>query len=155
MIFIVLYAMTQTTQNFICCDFSIIILNFNTVQCTLALVWWAVADTSVIYKCQLGNNWNQRGRYSHVVLFWGLLPKVNYYIGASREAYLPILQVFFLLDFLSSFYPCRVLPSGHSPLARPSRTHPWVDSALLYILYKGEYSDLERRASALTLSRHN
>ena len=33
--------MTQTTQNFIC-DFSIIILNFNTVQCTLALVWWLI-----------------------------------------------------------------------------------------------------------------
>ena len=68
--------MTQTTQNFICCDFSIIILNFNTTMYTRTGM---VADTIVTYTCHIGNNCNQRGRYSHVVVFWGLLPNLPKY----------------------------------------------------------------------------
>ena len=48
--------MTQTTQNFICCDFSIIILNFNTVQLTMYTCTGMVADTIVTYTCHIGNN---------------------------------------------------------------------------------------------------
>ena len=48
------------------------------------------------------------GRYSLVVLFWGLLPEVNIILGALREAFLPKLQVLLLPEPL--FIPAGFLP---------------------------------------------
>ena len=71
-------------------------------------------------------NWNQRGRYSSAELFWGLLPKVNTIVRPWGRLTCPISKS---SSFLSLFYSCRVLPAGHSLLARLSWTHPWANSA--------------------------
>ncbi len=71
-------------------------------------------------------NWNQRGRYSSAELFWGLLPEVNTIVRPWGRLTCPFSKS---SSILSLSYSCRVLPAGHSLLARLSWTHPWANSA--------------------------
>ena len=64
-----------------------------------------VTKNSWIDTYPFGRTDTRMGRYSLAVLLWGLLPEVNIYTVALREAFLPTLQVFLFLEPL--FYPCR------------------------------------------------
>ena len=96
----------------------------------------------VIYP--FGRTDTRAGRYSLAVLFWGLLHKVNI-IRALREAYLPTLQVFFLLEplLIPAGISLRTLPFSPTKLDTPLSQLSFTAVAssaicISNVLYKGE-----------------
>ena len=81
------------------------------------------------------------GRYSLVVLFWGLLPEVNIILGALREAFLPKLQVLLLPEplLIPAGFALRKLPFSPTKLDTPLSQLSFGCGKLRYLyLYKGE-----------------
>ena len=78
--------------------------------------------TSILFR----QDWHQSGKVQSCCVILGL-PKVNFFFE-GLEGGLLAHSPSSLLSW-AFFYPCRVLPSGFSLLARLSWTHPWANSA--------------------------